>query len=93
MRYPIVIESGSADTAFGVVVPDLLGCFSAGDTLDEAIDAAKEAAAAWVDAAIDQGIPIPPPSDLDAIRRRPEYADWTVGILELDDVLADDTIE
>jgi predicted RNA binding protein YcfA (HicA-like mRNA interferase family) len=34
MRYPIVIEAGNDATTFGVVVPDLLGCFSAGDTLD-----------------------------------------------------------
>ena len=37
MRYPIVIEPGGETTAFGVIVPDLPGCFSAGDTLDEAI--------------------------------------------------------
>ena len=51
MRYPILIEPGSANTAFGVAVPDLPGCFSAGDTLDEAIDAAREAAAAWASTA------------------------------------------
>ena len=43
MRYPIAIETGDDSHAFGVVVPDLPGCFSAGDTLDEAIDNAKEA--------------------------------------------------
>jgi len=43
MRFPIVIEPGDEQHAFGVVVPDLPGCFSAGDTLDEAIDNAKEA--------------------------------------------------
>ena len=42
MRYPIAIEPGEAKTAFGVVVPDLPGCFSAGDTLDEAIANAAE---------------------------------------------------
>ena len=47
MRYPIAIESGTGTTAFGVVVPDLPGCFSAGDTLDEALAGAEEAAAAW----------------------------------------------
>ena len=43
MKYPIAIEPGDDHTAFGVVVPDLPGCFSAGDTLDEAIDNAREA--------------------------------------------------
>jgi len=93
MRYPILIETGSDDTAFGVVVPDLPGCFSAGDTLDEALDAAKEAASAWIDAALDSGTPIPPASSLDAVRQRPEYPGWTVGIIDLDEVLYDDTIE
>ena len=37
MRYPIAIETGDAKHAYGVVVPDLPGCFSAGDTLDEAL--------------------------------------------------------
>ena len=37
MRYPITIESGNDSTAWGVVVPDLPGCFSAGDTLEEAM--------------------------------------------------------
>ena len=47
MRYPIAIEPGNGDHAFGVVAPDLPGCFSAGDTLDEAIDNAKEAIELW----------------------------------------------
>jgi len=37
MRYPVVIETGNDKTAFGVVVPDFPGVFSAGDTLDEAL--------------------------------------------------------
>lgn len=32
MHYPIAIETGTMEHAFGVVVPDLPGCFSAGDT-------------------------------------------------------------
>jgi len=61
VRYPILIEEGTEAAAFGVVVPDLPGCFSAGDTLNEAVEAVKEAAAAWIDAALDSGLPVPPP--------------------------------
>ena len=43
MRYPIAIEPGDSQHAFGVVVPDLPGCFSAGDFLDEAMAPAREA--------------------------------------------------
>jgi predicted RNase H-like HicB family nuclease len=93
MRYPILIEEGTETTAFGVVVPDLPGCFSAGDTLDEALDAAKEAAAAWLDATLDTGDMVPSPSSLDAVRRLPGYEGWTIGVIELDTSLFDDAIE
>lgn len=93
MRYPIVIEPGTETTAFGVIVPDLPGCFSAGDSLDEALAGAEEAAAAWIDAALDAGSAIPPPSDLAAIRDTPAFADWAFGVITIDPDLLDDTIE
>ena len=62
MRYPIAIEPGTEDTAFGVVVPDLPGCFSAGDSIDEALTNAEEAINAWIEAALDQDMKIPAPS-------------------------------
>jgi predicted RNase H-like HicB family nuclease len=93
MRYPIAIELGTDTTAFGVIVPDLPGCFSAGDTLDEAMAGAEEAAAAWLDAALDAGSAIPMPSSLEALRRLPDYAGWTFGVITLDPALLDDTVE
>ena len=93
MRYPIAIEPGDETTAFGVVVPDLPGCFSAGDTLDEALVGAEEAAAAWIDATLDAGEAIPPPSSLDAIRSHPEFEGWAFGVITLDPALLDDTVE
>src|SRR5271163_4991247 len=93
MRYPIAIELGTPTSAFGVVVPDLPGCFSAGDTLDEALAAVEEAAAAWVDAALDAGEAIPAPSSLESIRQNPDYAGWSFGVISVDPALLDDTIE
>ncbi|MCY7280705.1 MAG: type II toxin-antitoxin system HicB family antitoxin [Sphingomonas bacterium] len=93
MRYPIAIEPATENTAFGVIVPDLPGCFSAGDTLDEALAGAEEAAAAWIDAALDAGRAIPPPSSLDQLRANSDFAGWTVGVITIDPALLDDTIE
>ncbi len=93
MRYPIAIEPGTKTTAFGVVVPDLPGCFSAGDTLDEAVAGAEEAAAAWVDAALDAGNAIPAPSTLDEVHANADFSGWAFGFIELDPSLLDDTIE
>ena len=93
MRYPIAIEAGADSAAFGVVVPDLPGCFSAGDTLDEAMTGAEEAAAAWIDATLDAGLPIPAPTSLDALRHNPEFAGWSYGVITLDPGLLDDAVE
>ena len=43
MRYLVVLETAPGRTDFGVTVPDLPGCTSAGDTLDEALGNAEDA--------------------------------------------------
>src|SRR5271155_5025348 len=93
MRYPVVIEPGDDTTAFGVVVPDLPGCFSAGDTLDEAMTAAEEAAAAWIDATLDAGGTIPRPSSIEALRACPDYAGWAFGVIAIDPAALDSSVE
>lgn len=93
MRYPVAIEPGTDTTAFGVVVPDLPGCFSAGDTLDEALAGAEEAAAGWIDAALDAGLAIPAPSTVAALRANPDFDGWIYAVITLDPALLDDSIE
>jgi len=93
MRYPVAIEPGHDTLAFGVVVPDLPGCFSAGDTLDQALAGAEEAAAAWIDATLDDGDAIPPPGSLDALRSNPDYAGWIFAVITIEPTCWDDTIE
>lgn len=93
MRYPIAIEMGSDASAFGVAVPDLPGCFSAGDSLEEAMLNAEQAIGLWIDTALDAGSAIPPPTSLDAIRKRKEYKGWVFGLVSVDPAALDDTIE
>jgi predicted RNase H-like HicB family nuclease len=94
MRYPVAIEPGTDTKAFGVVVPDLPGCFSAGDTLDEALTQAEEAIAAWIDAALDAGQAIPQPSDIETLRKKNKaWKAWIWGLVKLDPAVLDDTLE
>ena len=93
IRYPIASEIGDDATAFGIVAPDLPGCFSAGDTLDEAMAGAEEAAAAWIDATLDAGGAVPPPSSLEAVRANPDFAGWSFGVITIDPALLDDAVE
>lgn len=93
MRYPIAIEAGTEGNAFGVVVPDLPGCFSAGDSLDEALVNAQEAIAAWVEAELDAGRGVPPASELGVLQGQHAYKGWAWAIAEVDPARFDETIE
>jgi predicted RNase H-like HicB family nuclease len=84
MRYPIAIEPGDAGHAYGVVVPDLPGCFSAGDTLDEAIDNAKEAIQLWLEDVLDDNGDIPEPRTITAHQANPDFAGWAWAIVSID---------
>lgn len=84
MRYPIAIEQGGDDQAFGVVVPDLPGCFSAGDTLDEAVDNAKEAIELWLETVIDDGGAVPSPESIAEHQANPEFAGWIWAVVPVD---------
>lgn len=86
--FPIAIEPGDDKHAFGVIVPDLPGCFSAGDTLAEAYAHAREAIEAHLAVLVDEGMSIPDPRPLAEHRSSPEHADWLWGFVEVTDVPA-----
>ncbi len=76
-----------------MVVPDLPGCFSAGDTLDEAITNAEEAIAAWIDAGLDAGEAVPAPSPIDVLRANVDFDGWNYGVVDVDPASLDDATE
>ena len=83
MRYPIAIEPGTDTTAWGVVVPDLPGCFSAGDTLDEAIDQAKDAIDFHCQILIEDGGDVRPARSLAEHQADPDFAGWIWAVVEV----------
>ena len=84
MRYPIAIETGDARRAHGVVVPDLPGCCSAGNTLDEALTNAQEAILLHLETLLDEGKPFPNPSEIERLRKKRDYRHWTWAIVDID---------
>ena len=44
-----------------VSFPELPGCFSAGDTIEQAVENAKDAKRVWIEAALEDGISVPHP--------------------------------
>ena len=61
--YPFSVRPLAAEEGGGYLVefPDLPGCISDGETVDEAIANGMDAKQAWVAVAMEQGRPIPEP--------------------------------
>ena len=84
MLYPIAIENGDEHHAYGVTVPDLPGCFSAGETLEEAVNNAKEAITGHIELLIELGDDIPAVSSLSALVADSQYAGYTWAPVDVD---------
>jgi len=80
MRYPIIIHKDK-DSDYGVTVPDIPGCFSAGNSIDDAIKEAQEAIECHLEGALMDGETVPPATDIET-----HQADFDDGIWALVDV-------
>ena len=83
MRFPIVIHK-DADSGYGVTVPDLTGCFSAGDTLDEAIESAREAIACHIEGLLMDGEPVPARASLESLQASGDFREGVWAIVAVD---------
>lgn len=83
MRYPIVIHKDS-DSDFGVTVPDVEGCFSAEESLEEAIDMAQEAIECHLEGMLMDGEAIPVPTSMEADQQNPDYANSIWALVDID---------
>ena len=72
MRHAVVIHK-DVESAYGVTVPDLPGCFSAGDTLEEAEESAREAIACHLEGLLIDGEPIPARESLETHQASEDY--------------------
>jgi predicted RNase H-like HicB family nuclease len=86
MQYPIAIETGDAEHAYGVVVPNLPGCFSAGDTLEEALANSREAILLHVEGLLDDSQPFPRPFTVEQLRGKRSYRGWTWAIVNVSEL-------
>ncbi|MFW6124603.1 MAG: type II toxin-antitoxin system HicB family antitoxin [Pirellulales bacterium] len=83
MNYPVVIHK-DPESDYGVTVPDLSGCFSAGETLDEAVEAAREAIELHLEGLVAEGQPIPRPGTIEQHQRRRQYRGGTWAVVPID---------
>jgi len=83
MRYPIVIHK-DPDSDYGVTVPDLPGCFSAGETMDEALGNAVEAIECHLEGMITDGEAIPNPKTVEHHKDDPDFAAGVWAVISVD---------
>ncbi len=87
-HYVAIVEDAGSDKAIGLWFPDLPGCFSAGDTVDEAMLNATEAVSLYAESLAKEGRSLPPPRSVAALRDDPEIAsdlhDHVVALVRYD---------
>ncbi len=66
MKYTIIIEKGR-EFGYVVYVPALKGCISQGQTKQEALQNIKEAMETYIEALIEDGLPVPTEVGMDTV--------------------------
>jgi len=83
MKFPVaVFKDPKSD--FGVIVPDLPGCFSAGDSFENAIENAKEAIECHIEGMLKDEETIPSPKKIDVHQKSPKLKNAVWAMVEID---------
>jgi predicted RNase H-like HicB family nuclease len=86
-HYIAIIEDAGPDHAVGVWFPDLPGCVSSGDDIDEALHNAPEALELYAQDLSGDGRQLPRPRTLTELKADPNVADdlrnYMVALIEL----------
>jgi len=91
-HYVAIVEDARAEKAVGIWFPDLPGCFSAGDDVDDALRNAQEALALYAESEAREGRTLPKPRTISALKSDPDaipdLRDYMVALVELDPAAA-----
>ncbi len=83
MRYPVVLHTDDG-IRFGVTVPDLPGCFSAGNTFDDALSSVVEAINLHLEGMAEDGEDIPVPRPIAEHRQNPDFDGGVWALVDVD---------
>ncbi|MEJ7137307.1 type II toxin-antitoxin system HicB family antitoxin [Amphibiibacter pelophylacis] len=82
MKFTVVLHSDDG-LRYGVCVPDLPGCFSAGDDLDDALASVQEAIDLHVETLIEDGSDIPARAPIAQHQANPDYANGVWAVVDV----------
>ncbi|SOB78476.1 Predicted nuclease of the RNAse H fold, HicB family [Marinobacter sp. LV10R510-11A] len=83
MRFPVALHTDNGKK-YGVTVPDIPGCFSAGASEDEALDNAREAILGHLELLAEFGEEIPSANLIAEHRANPDFEGAVWGFVEID---------
>lgn len=83
MKFPVVIHK-DADSDYGVIVPDVPGCFSSGSTFSEALENVHEALALHLEGMVADGNALPQAKEVDAHLGNPDYEGGVWAVVDFD---------
>ncbi len=83
MRFPVVLHTDDG-VRYGVTVPDIKGCFSAGDSFESALDSVVEAIDLHLEGLAEEGAEIPLPRSIAAHQGNPDFADGVWALVDVD---------
>ena len=83
MKFPVYIQK-DPDSDYGVTVPDLPGCFSAGTTIEAAFENAGEAILTHIEGMLLDNESIPVPSPIDSLKKKYLEKDLVWGLVAVD---------
>jgi len=62
LEYPAIIKYNKTENVYEVSFPDVKGCYTYGNSLEEAKNFAKDALSGWLEVAFEENMKIPDPS-------------------------------
>ena len=83
MRYPVVIHKDKSSD-YGVTVPDLPGCFSAGETMEDAMTQVVEAIECHLEGLLFDGDAIPEAQPVETHRKDKDFSGGTWALVNVD---------
>ena len=83
MRYPVVIHKDKSSD-YGVTVPDLPGCFSAGETMEDAMTQVVEAIECHLEGLLFDGDAIPEAQSVEVHRKNKDFSGGTWALVNVD---------
>ncbi len=83
MRFAVVVHKDEG-SSYGVTVPDLPGCISGGDTLDEAFASVQEAILLHLEGILAGGGPLPETNSIEKHQDGEDFQGGFWGLIDVD---------